>query len=191
MAMRLSSRPLPGASKSAVQVLKTTGLWGSEDVLNTTASDEPAVQVLRTTGLPVDGNEAVFKTNAGGKSAVQVLNTTGLRGSEAVLDTTASDESAVQVLKTTGLPVGGKRLSSRPLPGGESAVQVLKPRDFRLVARGCHQYHGQRQACCSGPQNHLTSGLWQEVIVNTTAGGDGLQISSRAHRSSSLLSSLS
>ena len=30
----------------------TTGLEGSEAVLDTTASDEPAVQVLKTTGLP-------------------------------------------------------------------------------------------------------------------------------------------
>ena len=36
-----------------IQVLKTTGLWGSEAVLDTTASDEPAVQVLKITGLQV------------------------------------------------------------------------------------------------------------------------------------------
>ena len=100
----------------AVQVLKITGLWGNEDVLDTTASDEASVQVLRTNGVPAGGDEAVLKTNAGGESAVQVLKTTGLWGSEAVLDTTARDEPAVQVLKTTGLPVGGKRLPSIPLP---------------------------------------------------------------------------
>ena len=107
----------------AVQVLKTTGLWGSEDVLDTTASDEPAVHVVRTTGLPVGGDEAVLKTNAGGESAVQVLKTTGLWGSDAVLDTTARDEPAVQILKTTGLPVGGRRLSSIPLP----AASLCRP----------------------------------------------------------------
>ena len=36
----------------AVQVLKTTGLEGSEAIRDTTASDEPAAQVLKTTGLP-------------------------------------------------------------------------------------------------------------------------------------------
>ena len=46
---RLSLIPLPGG-ESAVQVLRrTTGFWGSEAVLDTTASDVPAVQVLKTT----------------------------------------------------------------------------------------------------------------------------------------------
>ena len=91
---------------------------GSEDVLDTTASDEPAVQVLRTTGLPVGGDEAVLKTNARG-------------------------ESAVQVLKTTGLWVA--RMSSIPLPATSLLFRSSKPLDFRLAARGCHQYHCRRR----------------------------------------------
>ena len=61
--------------------------------------------------------------------------TTGLWGSEAVLDTAASDEPAVQVLKTTGHSVGGKRMSSIPLP----AVMICRSRlvhtDRRLYSR--------------------------------------------------------
>ena len=43
----------PARTLPEIQVLGTTRRWGSEAVINTTASDEPAVQVLKTTGLPV------------------------------------------------------------------------------------------------------------------------------------------
>jgi hypothetical protein len=157
-----------------------TSGWWQEAVIKTTAGGgESAVQVLKTTGLPVGGKRLSSRSLPGGESAVQVIKTTGLWSSEAFLDTTAGDAPAVQVLKTTWLPVGGKRLSSIPLPTASlymsskprdfgvarlssiprPATSLLfrssKPLDFQLVPGGCPQYHCQRRAC-SGHQNRRT-----------------------------------
>ena len=108
--MQLSSRPLPGG-ESAVHVLKTMGLWGSEAVLHTMASNEPAVQVLKTTGLLVGGQRL---------SSIPLPRASLLFRSSKPWDVWVArrssiprpcDEPAVRVLETTGLPVGGKRLS--------------------------------------------------------------------------------
>ena len=108
--------------------------------------------------------------DSSGEPAVQPgPQTMGLWGSrEAVLDTTASDESAVQVLKTTGLPVGGKRLSSRPLPGGESAVQILKTTGLPVGSKRLSSR--PLPGGDSAVQVLKTTGLWgSEAVLDTTA----------------------